>query len=148
MRGDLRTARQLAEQLIRLAHDAADHALLAIAHANMQATLYLQGELAAARAHGERALAQFAATPSVPSVFSYGPNPRVHTYNSTAAVLHALGYLDQSRQQNRAAHALAQELGQALTIAGSLNYSANLHGAYGEWAAMQTLRTDRLCDHL
>jgi predicted ATPase len=136
-RGELRTARQLAEQLLRLAHDIGDPAHLAIAHASMQATLYLQGELLAARTHGEQAIVRFATSPPLPLAFSYGPNLRVLTCNTAAAVLHALGYSDQSRQQSRAALALAQELGQTPTIAAALSYATVMHGAYGDWAAMQ-----------
>jgi DNA-binding winged helix-turn-helix (wHTH) protein/predicted ATPase len=142
--GELRTARQLAEQVLRLAHDADDPALLAIAHASMQATLYLQGELVTAQAHGEQAMVRFAASPPLPLVFGYGPNLRVQTYSVAAAVLHALGYLDQSRQQSRAALALAQELGQVPTIAATLNYVASMHGAYGEWSRMQTRAAEQI----
>jgi DNA-binding winged helix-turn-helix (wHTH) protein/predicted ATPase len=136
-RGELPTARPLAERLLRLAHDTDDPALLAVAHGNMQLTLYSQGELASARVHGEQALTLFAASPSLPLVFSYGPDPAVRAQNSAAAVLHALGYLDQAWQESHAALATAKELGHAQTVAGALQVVASLHGACRKWGEMQ-----------
>ncbi len=136
-RGELLTARTLAERLLRLAHTADSPALLAVAHGNLQFTLYSQGELTAARVHGEQALTQFAALPPLPLVFSYGPDPAVRAQSCAATTLHALGYLDQAWQQSRAALAAAQELGHSQTLAAALQVIAGLHGACQEWAEMQ-----------
>lgn len=137
-RGELLTARPLAERLLRLAQDADDPALLAVAHGNLQFTLYFQGELTAARVHGEQALSRFAALLPLPLVFSYGPDPAVRAQSCTATILHALGYLEQAWQQSYAALAAAQELGHVQTIAAVLQVVASLHGACGEWTEMQT----------
>jgi predicted ATPase len=54
MRGDLRTARELAEQMMRLAQSAQDRYLLSLAHAALGGTLFFLGELTSARTHLEQ----------------------------------------------------------------------------------------------
>src|SRR5262249_26962760 len=120
------------------AHTADNSAQLAVAYGNLQFTLYSQGELAAARIHGEQALTRFAALQPLPLVFSYGPDPAVRAQSCAAMTLHALGYLDQARRQSDAALAVAQELGHVQTIAAALQVVAGLHGSCQEWEAMQT----------
>ncbi len=141
-RGEQRTARQLAEQAFRLAHDTREATLLGVAQANLQTTLYFQGELAAARVNGERALTQFASSPPLPLVFNYGVDPEARARGYAAAILQALGYADRAREQSRAALALAQELAQIFTTVTILNFVANLCGAYGEWSVMQARATE------
>ncbi len=136
-RGELPTAKPLAERLLRLAHTADNSAQLAVAHGNLQFTLYSQGELAAAGIHGEQALTRFAALQPLPLVFSYGPDPAVRAQSCAAMTLHALGYLDQARRQSEAALAVAQKLGHVQTIASALQVVAGLHGSCQEWAKMQ-----------
>ncbi len=136
-RGEQRTSRPLAEQLLRLAQQTADPAWLGVAQANMQVTLYLQGELARARQHGEQALAQFAVALSIPTFFNYTLDPRVRARGYAAATLHALGYLDQARQQSLTTLRVARELGPTQTIGSMLYLVANLHGGSHEWVQMQ-----------
>ena len=71
MRGELQTARELAEQLLRLAQSVQDQYLLSLAHAALGCTLYCLGELTSARTHLEQAIALYdpqTAPSSPPSV--------------------------------------------------------------------------------
>ena len=56
-RGELQRARELAEQHLALAQDLQDPALRMAAHTRMGDTLYYLGELIAAQAHLDQALA-------------------------------------------------------------------------------------------
>jgi hypothetical protein len=57
VRGQLQTASQLAEQLLRLAQSHPDPALLMLAHNMLGTNLFLRGELASAHTHHTQALA-------------------------------------------------------------------------------------------
>ncbi len=140
-RGELRTARQLAERMLRFTHDAADPALLGVAWANMQATLYFQGELTAARTYGEQVLSLSDIAPLPPQDFYY-VDLTVRTQSNAASVLLTLGYSDQALRQMRAAHARAHELEHLQTIALTRQFLAGIHGGRREWREMQTHATD------
>ena len=101
IRGELATARQVAERILRLAQRTPDLAWRGVAHANMQITLYFQGELTSARQHGEQAMAQFAIAPSVPLFLIHNFHPSVRSQVITASILYLLGYLDQARLQGQ-----------------------------------------------
>ena len=59
VRGELQTARELGEQLLRLAQSVQDPALLVDAHVALGSPLYFLGELASAREHLEQAIALY-----------------------------------------------------------------------------------------
>jgi tetratricopeptide (TPR) repeat protein len=56
IRGELQIARELAEQLLRLAQREQNPALLLEAHSALGTTLFFRGELASAQAHLEKGL--------------------------------------------------------------------------------------------
>jgi predicted ATPase len=87
--------------------------------------------------HGQQALAQFAASPPLPLAFSYGVDLEARTRSYATALLHALGYLDQARQQNHTALVLARKLGHVQTIVATLHTIAGVHGGCREWREMQ-----------
>ena len=59
IRGELPTAHELAEQMMRLAQSVQDRYLLSVAHTALGVTLYLLGELTSARTHLEQAIALY-----------------------------------------------------------------------------------------
>lgn len=136
-RGVLRRARQLAEQTLRIAESVNDPALLGVAHANMQATLYFQGDFALARVHGEQAYA-LAMTMTLPSqVFSYEIDPSVRSQSNSALVSLTLGYVDQALQRVLTALAHARELGQIQTLGATLQFVASVCSGRQEWQEVQ-----------
>lgn len=136
-RGVLRHARQLAEQTLRIAESVSDPALLGVAHANMQATLYFQGDLVLARAHGEQACALVMTTTLPSQVFSYEIDPSVRSQSNSALVWLTLGYVDQAWQRVLAALAHARELGQIQTLGATLQFVASVCSGRHEWQEVQ-----------
>src|SRR5712691_7335176 len=59
VRGAFQTARELAEQLLRLAQSLQDRDLLSRAHLDLGQTLYFLGELTSARTHLEQGMALY-----------------------------------------------------------------------------------------
>lgn len=137
-RGDLRTARALAEQTLRMTREGAAPPLLGVAQANMQATVYFQGELTAARGHGERTLALNDAVRFPLEEFGYSFDLEVRTRSNTALVLLVLGYTAQALQQIRTAFTRARELGHIQTTASTLQFLASVHSGRREWREMET----------
>ena len=77
VRAELQTARELAEQLLRLAQSVQDPPLLLEAHVALGNTLYYLGELASARAHLEQAIALYDPQQHHSHAFLYGQDPGV-----------------------------------------------------------------------
>jgi class 3 adenylate cyclase/predicted ATPase len=123
VRGELPTARELAEELLTLAQTVQDSALLLQAHSALGSALLHLGEPVASREHMEQGIALY--------------NPQQHRSPSTgdgaslrilAAVnLWVLGYPDQALKRTHEALALAQELSHPFSLAFALVWAALLH---------------------
>jgi predicted ATPase len=134
------TARELAEQLLTLAHDAQDSALLLQAHHAQWTTLVNLGELRSARAHFEQGLALYDPQQYRSQVFLCGGHdPGVCCRNISSLALWLLGYPDQALTRKHEALTLGQELSHPLSLAGALGYAAALHQFRREEQAVQTL---------
>jgi len=121
-------ARELGEQLLRLAQSRQDPALLLEAHYVMGLTLYLLGELAPARTHLEQGSALYDSQQHHSLAFSYGSlDPGVACFCHTAAVLWHLGYPEQALKRSHEALTLAQEVSHPFSLAQSYSYAARLH---------------------
>src|SRR5207249_7445527 len=72
LRAELPLARELGEQLLRLAQQAQDAALLLVAHRALGPTLLQQGELPLAREHVEQGIALYDPQQHRSSAFVYG----------------------------------------------------------------------------
>src|SRR5262245_39647770 len=75
VRGDLRTARELAEQLLTLAQHQHDSTLLLQGHRALGDTLYWLGEFVSARAHQEQGIALYNPQQHRPHALLYGQDP-------------------------------------------------------------------------
>jgi predicted ATPase/class 3 adenylate cyclase len=126
-RGDLRTGRELGEQLLRLAQRTHDSALLAEAHYSLGNVLYFQGELVAAQGHMEQAIACYDPEQSRSQIISFGIDPGMLCRNFAALILWMLGYPDQALGQSYEALALAQELSHPHSLVFALGFAAWLH---------------------
>jgi class 3 adenylate cyclase/predicted ATPase len=125
-RAEHQTARELAAQFLTLAHRVQDPALLLAAHCGLAQTLFCLGELAHARAHFEQGLTFYDPSQHRALAVVYGTDPTVTGLAWLAWDLWLLGYPDQAEQQMRAALALADELGHALTRASALCWATLL----------------------
>ena len=105
-RGELQTARELAEQMMRLAQSVQDPYLLSMAHMALGGTLYLLGELTSARTHLEQAIALYDPQQHPRSTFGTA-DPRVDCLSYAAWTLWYLGYPDQALKRSQEALALA-----------------------------------------
>jgi DNA-binding winged helix-turn-helix (wHTH) protein/predicted ATPase len=110
VRGELETARELAEQLFALAQGEQNPSLLLQAHHVLGETQYLQGELVSAREHLEQAIALYDPQQHGSLAFLYGLDPGVVSLSYAAWTVGMLGYLDQSLQRIHEALALARKV--------------------------------------
>jgi predicted ATPase len=126
--GELRTARELGEQLLSLAQKEHDPALLVAAHSALGNTLLHLGEFGIAQAHLEQSWALYDAQHRPSRMFPYsGLDPGVSGLSSTVVVLWSLGYPDQARQKSEAARILAQELAHPFDVTLARAFTATSH---------------------
>ncbi len=136
--GELRTARELGEQLLDLAQKEQDPALLVAAHAALGNTLLHLGEFDAVQAHLEQCMTFYEAQRrhSYVSLYS-GIEPGGLGLICLSQALWYLGYPDQALQKSKAAHTLAQELSHPFTLASVLVLAALSHQLRRERALTQ-----------
>jgi class 3 adenylate cyclase/predicted ATPase len=116
IRGELRTAYELAEQLLRRAQSARDPAQLIDGHAALGQTLYFMGEFLPAKEHLENAISLY--DPKRPQAFR---NTRfyaeVFCLSYAAWILWELGYPDQALARGNETLSLAQRLSHPYSLA-------------------------------
>jgi predicted ATPase len=117
-------ARELAEQFLPLAEKQAMVAPRMVGHRLMGMPLLLTGEVAAGRAHLDRALALYDPTEHRPLATRFGQDVGVAILSFRSLALWLLGYPDAALAD--ANHALkdAREIGQAATLMYALNNTA------------------------
>jgi predicted ATPase len=118
-RGELQTARELGEQMLRLAQRGHDPARLADAHIQLGNALFSLGEFGAARPHLEQGI-------------SNTTYMEIFRLSRLAQTLWYLGYPDQALQRSQEALTLARERAQPAGLANALIYAAHLHGSRRE----------------
>jgi predicted ATPase len=136
-RGPYATARELAEQLYRLAqHEATPTSLLA-AHVALTPILFHQGEYVAARTHAEQGVALADLSGQRAVAFRYDLAPAVTCLAVVALSLWCLGYPEQAVRRSQEALALAQKLAHPLSLAFTRHGAAWLHHCHREALAVQ-----------
>ncbi len=127
-RGDIQTAFQLGEQLLRLALAQPDPAPLMLAHQQMGILLCVRGEFASAQTHHTRVLAIYDSLPRHGDlVMRFGTDLGSVCHSYLAWELWQLGYPDQALQHSREANTLAQKVSHPYSIAFALVFAAFLH---------------------
>jgi predicted ATPase len=126
-RAEPRTARELGEQLMRLAQSVQDPSFLLEAHLALGNTLVWLGEVAPAQAHLEQGIALYNPQQHRSHVFLYGHDPGMWCRFFASWALWDLGYPDQALTRSHEALTLAQELSHAHILANALGYAARLH---------------------
>jgi predicted ATPase len=133
MRLELQTARELGEQLLTLAQQVGDPALLLEAHYTLGNTLNYLGEFAAAQAHLAQGIALYDPQQHHAHAFRYGHDPGVICRTYAAVTLWWLGYPDQALQRSHEALTRARELAHPFSLVSALLFAAWLHHLRREW---------------
>jgi class 3 adenylate cyclase/predicted ATPase len=137
LRAELPLARELGEQLLHLAQQAQDSALLLGAHRALGATLLYQGEMPLAREHIERDIALYDPQQHRPLAFVYGMDIGMTCRIYAALILWFLGYPDQALQRGQEGITLAYESSHSYSLSFALEFTADLHQFRREWRLAQ-----------
>lgn len=127
VRADLRTAREMGEQLLNLARRLQDQASLIAAHTVLGMALLISGETTLSRPHLEEVVDLYGLLPHTSLSFRSGEDLRVTCLTLMIYVLWYLGYPDQALKRIREALTLATELSHPLSLAFALGHSSMLH---------------------
>jgi tetratricopeptide (TPR) repeat protein len=136
-RGELPTAYEAAEQLLRLGQNTQDPALMVEGHHGLGQISYFMGQFASAREHVEQAIALYDARPFSSPAIRPVQDPGVLCRGFAALSLWHLGYPDQALQRVHEAFALAQELSHPFSFAYALQFARTLHQLRKEWQLAQ-----------
>jgi predicted ATPase len=123
---ELQTARELAEQEMRLAQSIQDSYLLSVAHQALGITLCRLGALASARLHLAQAIALYDPQTHPRSTFG-SADLRVDCLCFASSTLWHLGYPEQALQRSQEAVALAAGLSHPFSLATTLGHAALLN---------------------
>jgi predicted ATPase/class 3 adenylate cyclase len=130
VRAQYKTARELGEQLLRLAQSTHDQAFLLGAHNALGVTLFYLGEFMLAQVHVEEGLALYDPqqhSPNRSQIFRAGQDPGVACQYHAAQVLWSLGYSEQAMRRIHEAFILARSLVHPFSLAYALATTAYLH---------------------
>jgi predicted ATPase len=137
-RAEFQTARELGQQLLRLAQRVQGPALLLEAHLALGTTLYYLGEFTAARDHPEQSIALYNPQQHRFGVLLHGgTDPGMNCLGFVAAPLWMLGYVDQALKRSHEAIALAQKLSHPFSLTAALTFAASGHQRRREGAITQ-----------
>jgi predicted ATPase len=129
VRGEIQTARTLAEQYLALAQRFPVPVLLVWASYGLGETLLFSGEVVSARGHLEQGIAAY--DPQQVRAFLLGvrsvQDPKVACLSQTGRALWYLGYPDQSRERFQQALTLAKDLSHPFSVAWALSNVASLY---------------------
>jgi predicted ATPase len=138
-RGALLTARELGEQLDRLAQHQGAPTPLMEAHEMLGRTLFYLGEYASARTHLEQGIALADPTAQWVLALRHGEAPGVRCLAVAAPTLWCLGAPAQAVQRSQEALAQAQALAHPFSLAQAQQWAAILHHRRREVPAVQAL---------
>jgi class 3 adenylate cyclase/predicted ATPase len=127
IRAELQTAHTLGEQLLTLAQQAQDSAMLIAAHRALGTTLFWLGTITAAHTHCAQGIALYEPTHHRASAFLYGEDAGVVCHSFAAWTLWILGYPDQGLTQSHEAVTLAQQRAHPFSLAFAVSLTAQFH---------------------
>jgi DNA-binding winged helix-turn-helix (wHTH) protein/predicted ATPase len=131
--GNMHTSLEISHQLIHLAEDLKDGALIMEAQRALGAVLVLSGRCSEALEHLEKGAALYAIHHDHSNkVFTGGFDNKVMSECFAALALLPLGYPDQSGERLAAGLALAREVDHPQTLVVALHVAAQLHQLRGE----------------
>src|SRR5262249_557202 len=109
VRAEYQMAHGLGEQLLTLAQQAQDSAMLIVAHAALGRTLFLLGAVALAHTHFAQGRVLYDTQQHRPSAFLYGADAGVVCHSFAAWTLWYLGYPERGLARSQKAVTLAQQ---------------------------------------
>src|SRR5262249_42610077 len=125
-RAEYQTAHALGEQLLTLAQQSQDSAMLVAAHRTMGTTLFWLGAVAAARTHFAQGMALYDPQKHRAYAFLYGDDAGVACHSLGAWTLWYLGYPDQGLTQSQEVVPLAQQSAHPFSLGYALRCEAML----------------------
>ena len=126
-RAELQTAHELGEQLLTLAQQAQDTAMLMTVHRALGATLFWMGTAADAHTHFMQGIALYDSQHHRTYAFLYGEDAGVMCHSFAARALWYLGYPDQGQVRSHAALTLAQQSAHPFSLGRALSFAAVFH---------------------
>ena len=141
IRGELRIARELTQQLLTIAEAAKDPALLLSAHGASGVVAFYAGEFVPALAHFERGIELYdpqLASPERSRALLSWQDPGVSCLAHSALTLWMIGYPSRAAARMDEALTLARSLDRPLSLAYAYHYAAALHQCRRDQDAMQT----------
>jgi TOMM system kinase/cyclase fusion protein len=127
VRAELKTAHELGEQLLTLAQQVQDSAMLVTAHRALGVTLYHLGAVADAHTHCAQGIALYDPKQHRASAFLYGQDAGVVCHSFGALTLWILGYPDQGLAWSQEAVMLAQQIAHPFSLSFALSCTAVFH---------------------
>jgi predicted ATPase len=124
---ELQTAHALGEQLLSLAQQVQDSAMLLAAHRALGATLFFLGTVASAHTHFTQGTALYDPQQHRASVFLYGDDEGVICHSFAAWTLWYLGSPDQALARSHEAVTLAQQVAHPFSLSFALSFAALFH---------------------
>jgi predicted ATPase len=137
VRATYQTAHAVAEQLMTLAQQSQDPAMLLTAHLALGTTLLHQGTVASAHRLLMQGIALYDPQQHRATAFLHGLDAGVHCRSHAASALWHLGYPDQGQIQNNAAVTLAQQNDHPFSLGYALSAAAIFHAYRREGRAAQ-----------
>ena len=135
LRGELKTALGLGEELFRLAQAADDPALRLVTHDVLGDTLYWCGDFSRALEHLEQGIALYRLNEHRGLAHQHaGYDPCVACCIFSACALWYLGYPDRAARRIEEGTVLARELSQAFSVSLAVEFGAVIHHLRGEIA--------------
>ena len=126
-RAEYQMAHALGEQLLTLAQQIQDSAMLVAAHRALGVTLYHLGAVAAAHTHCAQGIAVYDPKQHRTSAFLHGQDAGVVCHSYAALTLWILGYPDQGLAQSQEAVTLAQQMAHPFSLSFALSFTAVFH---------------------
>jgi predicted ATPase len=127
VRAELQTAHALSEQLLTLAQQAQDSAMLLAAHRALGTTLFFLGTVASAHTHFTQGTALYDPSQHRASAFLYGEDAGVVCHIFAALALWHLGYPDQGLNRSHEAVTVAQQTAHPFSLGFALSAAAWFH---------------------
>jgi predicted ATPase len=137
VRAELQTAHTLGEQLLALAQQVQDAAILVAAHRAMGATLFHLGTVASAHTHFTQGVALYDHQQHRTYAFLYGEDEGVICHSFSAMALWYLGYPDQGLAWSVEALTLAPQVAHPHSLSFALCWAAVFHQLRREERAAQ-----------
>jgi predicted ATPase len=136
-RAEYRMAHELGEQLLSLAQQVQDSAMLLAAHRALGATFFWGGAVASAHTHFAQGIALYDLQQHRASTFLYGEDAGVVCRTLDASTLWLLGYPDQGLTRSQEALSLAQQTAHPFSLGFALGNTAAFHQVRREVRATQ-----------